>query len=89
MTITEDQVNEAQQAWCDGLVEIGRIHQAGGNVRAAALALISDLYDCGEGVVFLSRQWRMENRRFETRQNELCHISWEGIPTSPMTRDLL
>ena len=39
MTITEDQVNAAQQAWCDGLVEIGKIHQAGGNVRAAAVRL--------------------------------------------------
>jgi hypothetical protein len=28
MTITEDRVNAAQQAWCDGLVEIGKVHQA-------------------------------------------------------------
>jgi hypothetical protein len=52
MTITEDQVNAAQQAWCDGLVEIGKIHQGGGNIRAAALALIGGLYDYAEGVVF-------------------------------------
>ena len=52
MTITEDQVNAAQQAWCDALIEIGKIHQAGGNVRAAALALIDGLYDYAEGVVF-------------------------------------
>jgi hypothetical protein len=52
MAITEDQVNAAQQAWCDGLVDIGKIHQAGGNVRAAATALIDDLYDYAEGVVF-------------------------------------
>jgi hypothetical protein len=52
MAITEDQVNAAQQAWCDGLVEIGRIHQAGGDFRAAALAFINGLYDYAEGVVF-------------------------------------
>ena len=52
MAITEDQVNAAQQAWCDGLVEIGKIHQADGNFRAAAMTLINDLYDYAEGVVF-------------------------------------
>ena len=52
MIITEDQVNAAQQAWCDGLVAIGKIHQAGGNVRAAALTLIQDVYDYAEGIVF-------------------------------------
>src|SRR5947209_1287914 len=36
-----------------------------------------------------SQQWRMENRRFEPRQKEPCHISWEETPTSLMTRDLL
>jgi hypothetical protein len=50
--ITEDHVNAAQQAWCDGLIEIGKIHQAGGDVRPAALALIDGLYDYAEGVVF-------------------------------------
>jgi hypothetical protein len=52
MPITEDQVNAAQQAWCDGLVEIGKVHQDGGNVRAVAVRLINDLYDYAEGTVF-------------------------------------
>lgn len=52
MTIAEDQVNAAQQAWCDGLVGIGKVHRAGGDVRAAAVALIDGLYDYAEGVVF-------------------------------------
>ena len=52
MAITEDEVNAAQQAWCDELVNIGRIYQDGGNVRAAALTLIEGLYDYAEGIVF-------------------------------------
>ena len=30
-TITEDEVNAAQQAWCDALVKIGKIHEDGGD----------------------------------------------------------
>ncbi|KRQ09198.1 MULTISPECIES: hypothetical protein [Bradyrhizobium] len=52
MAITEADVNAAQQAWCDGLVEIGRVHRASGDVRATATALVEGLYDYRDGVVF-------------------------------------
>ena len=38
--ITEQMVNAAQQAWCDGLVHIGAVAAAGGDVRAAAGDLV-------------------------------------------------
>jgi hypothetical protein len=50
--ITEVEVNAAQQAWCDGLVKIGKVHQDGGDFKAAASQLIDDLYDYKEGTVF-------------------------------------
>jgi hypothetical protein len=50
--VTEAEVNAAQQAWCDGLVEIGKIHQTGGDYKAAASRYIDDLYDYREGKVF-------------------------------------
>ena len=52
MTITERQVNVAQQAWCDGLVGIGPVYKASGDFRAAATAVIDELYDYQDGVVF-------------------------------------
>jgi hypothetical protein len=52
MTITERQVNAAQQAWCDGLVRIGTVLKASGDFRAAATAVIDELYDYQDGVVF-------------------------------------
>ena len=52
MPITEADVNAAQQAWCDGLVAIGKAHRASGDVRATAMALIEQLYDYRDGVVF-------------------------------------
>lgn len=51
-TITAEDVNAAQQAWCDGLVKIGQIHQDGGDYKAVASKLIDDLYDYNEGKVF-------------------------------------
>src|SRR5262249_32185265 len=50
--ITERDVNAAQQAWCAGLVKIGKVHQEGGDYKAVASQLIDDLYDYEEGKVF-------------------------------------
>jgi hypothetical protein len=50
--ITEAEVNAAQQAWCDGLVKIGKVHAEGGDYAATASQLIDDLYDYKEGKVF-------------------------------------
>lgn len=50
--ITEQQVNAAQQAWCDGLVKIGKVHMDGGDYQGVASQLIDDLYDYQEGKVF-------------------------------------
>jgi hypothetical protein len=50
--ITEDMVNAAQQAWCDGLVHIGKLDAEGGDIHAAAGDLVDALYDYAEGTVF-------------------------------------
>jgi hypothetical protein len=50
--ISEQMVNAAQQAWCDGLVHVGAVAGAGGDVRNAAGDLVDALYDYAEGMVF-------------------------------------
>jgi hypothetical protein len=50
--ITEAEVNAAQQAWCDALVKIGRVHFQGGDYTAVANQAITDLYDYDSGKVF-------------------------------------
>ena len=50
--ITEDEVNAAQQAWCDALVKIGKVHKEGGDYKAVASQIIDDAYDYKEGKVF-------------------------------------
>ncbi|MCE9565287.1 MAG: hypothetical protein K8U57_24910 [Planctomycetes bacterium] len=50
--MTEAEVNAAQQAWCDGLVKIGKVHKDGGDAKATAAQIIDDLYDYKDGKVF-------------------------------------
>src|SRR5262249_33085482 len=51
-TITEAEVNAAQQACCDALVKIGKVHAEGGDYKAVANQAITDLYDYDSGKVF-------------------------------------
>lgn len=50
--ITEQEVDAAQQAWCDALVNIGKVYTANGDYQAAAEQAITDLYDYDNGKVF-------------------------------------
>ena len=38
--ITEAQVNQAQQAWCDGLINIGAVYRQGGDYRGVPAAVL-------------------------------------------------
>lgn len=50
--ITYDEVNAAQQAWCDALVKIGKIQQEGGDYKAYAEQVLSEAYNYDNGKVF-------------------------------------
>ena len=50
--ITEAEVNAAQQAWCDGLVAIGKVYKDGGDYKTFASRFIDDTYDFKDGRVF-------------------------------------
>jgi hypothetical protein len=50
--ITEQEVNAAQNAWCDALVTIGRVYSERGDYKAVASRLIDELYDYKDGTVF-------------------------------------
>lgn len=52
VTLTVEEVNAAQQAWCDALVEIGRKYEAGEDYRAFADQVLTDAYDYDNGQVF-------------------------------------
>jgi hypothetical protein len=50
--ITYEEVNAAQQAWCDALVKIGKLKEEGGDYRAFAEQVLSDAYNYDNGKVF-------------------------------------
>jgi hypothetical protein len=62
--ISEAEVNAAQQAWCDGLVKIGKVHKNNGDYREVASQLIDDLYDYKEGRVFFKPTLAFGNNTF-------------------------
>jgi hypothetical protein len=50
--ITYDEVNAAQQAWCDALVKIGKLKEEGGDYKAYAEQVLSEAYNYDYGKVF-------------------------------------
>jgi hypothetical protein len=50
--ITKAEVNAAQQAWCDALVAIGKVHTDGGDAKALATEVLTAAYDYDKGTVF-------------------------------------
>lgn len=50
--VTYEEVNAAQQAWCDALVKIGKLYSEGGDYKAYADQVLSTLYNYDHGKVF-------------------------------------
>jgi hypothetical protein len=74
-SISEQMVNDAQQAWCDGLVHIGAVDAEGGDVRAAASDLVDALYDYAEGMVFFKPTQAFGKNTFRgTKQGAVAYF---------------
>jgi hypothetical protein len=81
--ITEQQVNAAQQAWCDGLVNVAQTHAKGGDAKAVAAKMIDDLYDYADGKVFFKPTLAYGPRTFRpTREGALAYFVG-GNPNFP------
>jgi hypothetical protein len=73
--ITEAEVNAAQQAWCDGLVKIGKVYKEGGDYKAVASQLVDDLYDYKEGKMFFKPTLAFGKNTFRsTKEGALSYI---------------
>ena len=72
--ITEQEVEQAQQAWAASLVTLGQLHQAGGDVQSAALQLLNRLYAYDEGkVIFKPTKAAVDEFR-ETKEQALSYF---------------
>src|SRR6516225_9577724 len=82
-SITEDMVDAAQQAWCDGLVHIGAVDAEGGDARAAASALVEALYDYAEGTVFFKPTLAFGKNTFRSTKQGAIPYFVGGDPDFP------
>ena len=81
--ITEQQVNAAQQAWCDGLVRVAQTHAQGGDAKAEAGRMIDALYDYADGKVFFKPTLAFGPRTFRPMREGALAYFVGGNPAFP------
>lgn len=82
-TITEADVNAAQQAWCDGLVMIGKAYKDHGDYKAVASQMLDDAYDFKEGKVFFRPTLALAPQGFRTTKAGALAYFVGGDPNFP------
>jgi len=83
ITITEAEVNAAQQAWCDALVKIGTIHEEGGDAKAYAEKVLTDAYNYDYGKVFFKPTLAFGERTFRNTKEAALSYFVGGNPKYP------
>lgn len=82
-TLTEAEVNAAQQAWCDGLVKIGKAYKDRGDFKVVASQFIDDAYDFKEGKVFFRPTLAVAPQGFRTTKAGALAYFVGGDPNFP------
>jgi hypothetical protein len=81
--ITAADVNTAQQAWCDGLIQIGKVYKEGGDYKSAASKFLDDLYDFKDGRVFFRPTLAAAPQPFRTTKAGALAYFVGGNPDFP------
>lgn len=81
--ITYDEVRAAQQAWCDALVEIGRLKETGGDYKAYAEKVLSEAYNYDYGKVFFKPTLAYGDQTFRTDKKGALAYFVGGDPDYP------
>jgi len=81
--ITYDEVNAAQQAWCDALVKIGKLKEEGGDYRAFAEQVLSDAYNYDNGKVFFKPTLAFGDQTFRNDKKGALSYFVGGDPDYP------
>ncbi|WP_396148703.1 hypothetical protein [Flavobacterium sp.] len=73
--ITYEEVNAAQQAWCDALVKIGKLKEEGGDYKAYAEQVLTEAYNYDNGKVFFKPTLAFGDQTFRnTKQGALAYF---------------
>lgn len=81
--ITYDEVNAAQQAWCDALVRIGQLKEEGGDYRAFAEQVLSEAYNYDNGKVFFKPTLAFGEQTFRNDKKGALAYFVGGDPDYP------
>ncbi|MCU0324728.1 MAG: hypothetical protein MUF45_05685 [Spirosomaceae bacterium] len=81
--ITYDEVNAAQQAWCDALVKIGKLKEEGGDYKAFAEQVLSDAYNYDNGKVFFKPTLAYGEQTFRNTKKGALAYFIGGDPEYP------
>lgn len=81
--ITYDEVNAAQQAWCDALVKIGKVKEEGGDYKKFAEQVLSDAYNYDQGKVFFKPTLAYGDQTFRNDKKGALAYFVGGDPDYP------
>jgi hypothetical protein len=81
--ITYDEVNAAQQAWCDALVRIGQIKEEGGDYKSFANEVLSSAYNYDNGKVFFKPTLAYGDQTFRNDKKGALAYFVGGDPDYP------
>jgi len=81
--ITYDEVNAAQQAWCDALVKIGKLKEDGGDYKAFAEQVLSEAYNYDNGKVFFKPTLAFGDQTFRNDKKGALSYFIGGDPAYP------
>lgn len=81
--ITYEEVNAAQQAWCDALVKIGKLKEEGGDYKAFAEQVLSEAYNYDNGKVFFKPTLAYGERTFRNDKKGALSYFIGGDPDYP------
>lgn len=81
--ITYDEVNAAQQAWCEALVKIGKLKEDGGDYRTFAEEVLSTAYNYDNGKVFFKPTLAYGDQTFRNTKKGALAYFIGGDPEYP------
>lgn len=81
--ITYDEVNAAQQAWCEALVRIGQLKEEGGDYKVFAEQVLSDAYNYDQGKVFFKPTLAYGDQTFRNDKKGALAYFIGGDPDYP------
>lgn len=81
--ITYDEVNAAQQAWCNALVKIGQLKEEGGDYKAFANEVLSTAYNYDSGKVFFKPTLAYGDQTFRNDKKGALAYFIGGDPDYP------